>query len=134
MAKGQFRSSATTQGRRMAGARALWRATGLKTEDFQKPIIESVDRDDWSGSAYPTVGGEPEPDPCTENHVITLTALSTDTLLADSIASGSPLPLELFDRAPATRKTCIQRPYFLLTLGILLRPKWVQFGTSPTHG
>ena len=34
-----FRSSATTQGRRMAGARALWRATGMKTEDFQKPII-----------------------------------------------------------------------------------------------
>jgi len=35
----QFRSSITTQGRRMAGARALWRATGMKTEDFQKPII-----------------------------------------------------------------------------------------------
>ena len=34
-----FRSSITTQGRRMAGARALWRATGMKTEDFQKPII-----------------------------------------------------------------------------------------------
>ncbi len=34
-----FRSSATTQGRRMAGARALWRATGMKTEDFEKPII-----------------------------------------------------------------------------------------------
>ena len=33
-----FRSSITTQGRRMAGARALWRATGMKTEDFQKPI------------------------------------------------------------------------------------------------
>ncbi len=34
-----FRSSITTQGRRMAGARSLWRATGMKTEDFQKPII-----------------------------------------------------------------------------------------------
>lgn len=34
-----FRSSITTQGRRMAGARALWRATGMKTEDFRKPII-----------------------------------------------------------------------------------------------
>ena len=34
-----FRSSTTTQGRRMAGARALWRATGMKTEDFQKPIV-----------------------------------------------------------------------------------------------
>jgi dihydroxy-acid dehydratase len=39
MAKRQFRSSITTQGRRMAGARSLWRATGMKTEDFQKPII-----------------------------------------------------------------------------------------------
>ncbi len=34
-----FRSSITTQGRRMAGARSLWRATGMKTEDFRKPII-----------------------------------------------------------------------------------------------
>lgn len=34
-----FRSRTTTQGRRMAGARSLWRATGMKTEDFQKPII-----------------------------------------------------------------------------------------------
>ena len=39
MAKRSYRSSTTTQGRRMAGARALWRATGMKTEDFQKPII-----------------------------------------------------------------------------------------------
>ncbi|MED5413403.1 MAG: dihydroxy-acid dehydratase [Candidatus Latescibacterota bacterium] len=34
-----YRSATTTQGRRMAGARALWRATGMKTEDFQKPVI-----------------------------------------------------------------------------------------------
>jgi dihydroxy-acid dehydratase len=34
-----FRSGITTQGRRMAGARALWRATGMKTEDFKKPVI-----------------------------------------------------------------------------------------------
>ncbi len=34
-----FRSSATTSGRRMAGARALWRATGLKDNDFDKPIV-----------------------------------------------------------------------------------------------
>ena len=39
MQQRQFRSSITTQGRRMAGARALWRATGMKSEDFQKPII-----------------------------------------------------------------------------------------------
>jgi len=39
MKKREFRSSITTQGRRMAGARSLWRATGMKTEDFDKPII-----------------------------------------------------------------------------------------------
>lgn len=35
----KYRSHTTTQGRNMAGARALWRATGLKDEDFSKPII-----------------------------------------------------------------------------------------------
>ena len=35
----QYRSRTTTSGRNMAGARALWRATGMKDEDFQKPII-----------------------------------------------------------------------------------------------
>ncbi|MEE2658762.1 MAG: dihydroxy-acid dehydratase [Candidatus Latescibacterota bacterium] len=35
----RLRSSITTQGRRMAGARALWRATGMKTEDFRKPVV-----------------------------------------------------------------------------------------------
>lgn len=35
----QLRSSTTTQGRNMAGARALWRATGMQDADFQKPII-----------------------------------------------------------------------------------------------
>jgi dihydroxy-acid dehydratase len=35
----QYRSRTTTHGRNMAGARALWRATGMKDEDFQKPII-----------------------------------------------------------------------------------------------
>ena len=39
MEERRYRSSITTQGRRMAGARALWRATGMTTEDFQKPII-----------------------------------------------------------------------------------------------
>ena len=34
-----LRSSITTQGRRMAGARALWRATGMKSEDLNKPIV-----------------------------------------------------------------------------------------------
>ena len=35
----EYRSKTTTQGRNMAGARALWRATGMKDEDFNKPII-----------------------------------------------------------------------------------------------
>ena len=34
-----FRSKRTTHGRTMAGARALWRANGMKTEDLEKPII-----------------------------------------------------------------------------------------------
>lgn len=35
----QYRSRTSTHGRNMAGARALWRATGMQTEDFGKPII-----------------------------------------------------------------------------------------------
>lgn len=35
----QYRSRTTTHGRNMAGARALWRATGMKDGDFEKPII-----------------------------------------------------------------------------------------------
>lgn len=35
----QYRSRTSTAGRNMAGARALWRATGMKNEDFGKPII-----------------------------------------------------------------------------------------------
>jgi len=34
-----YRSKTSTAGRNMAGARSLWRATGMKDEDFQKPII-----------------------------------------------------------------------------------------------
>ncbi len=34
-----YRSATSTQGRNMAGARALWRATGMKDDDFKKPII-----------------------------------------------------------------------------------------------
>ena len=34
-----YRSKTTTAGRNMAGARALWRATGMKDGDFDKPII-----------------------------------------------------------------------------------------------
>ncbi|MCK9464412.1 MAG: dihydroxy-acid dehydratase [Thiopseudomonas sp.] len=35
----EYRSKTSTFGRNMAGARALWRATGMKDEDFKKPII-----------------------------------------------------------------------------------------------
>jgi dihydroxy-acid dehydratase len=37
-----YRSKTSTHGRNMAGARALWRATGMKDDDFQKPIIAVV--------------------------------------------------------------------------------------------
>ena len=38
----RYRSKTTTEGRNMAGARSLWRATGMKDDDFQKPIIAVV--------------------------------------------------------------------------------------------
>lgn len=38
----KLRSATSTQGRNMAGARALWRATGMKENDFGKPIIAVV--------------------------------------------------------------------------------------------
>jgi dihydroxy-acid dehydratase len=38
----KYRSSLSTQGRNMAGARSLWRATGMTDEDFKKPIIGIV--------------------------------------------------------------------------------------------
>lgn len=38
----EYRSRTTTHGRNMAGARALWRATGMKDGDFDKPIIAVV--------------------------------------------------------------------------------------------
>ena len=37
-----YRSRTTTHGRNMAGARGLWRATGVKDSDFGKPIIAIV--------------------------------------------------------------------------------------------
>ncbi|MER2194507.1 dihydroxy-acid dehydratase [Methylobacterium brachiatum] len=37
-----YRSRTTTHGRNMAGARGLWRATGMKDGDFGKPIIAVV--------------------------------------------------------------------------------------------
>ncbi|MBB2972031.1 dihydroxy-acid dehydratase [Mesorhizobium sp. RMAD-H1] len=37
-----YRSRTTTHGRNMAGARGLWRATGMKDADFGKPIIAVV--------------------------------------------------------------------------------------------
>ena len=40
--KHDLRSSKTTAGRRMAGARALWRANGMKETEFGKPIIGIV--------------------------------------------------------------------------------------------
>lgn len=38
----QYRSRTSTHGRNMAGARALWRATGMQDDDFNKPIVAVV--------------------------------------------------------------------------------------------
>ena len=37
-----YRSRTSTHGRNMAGARGLWRATGMKDSDFGKPIVAGV--------------------------------------------------------------------------------------------
>ena len=37
--KNELRSAMSTQGRRMAGARALWVANGMKKEMMGKPVI-----------------------------------------------------------------------------------------------
>ena len=37
-----LRSNTTTQGRKMAGARSLWRANGMKEEQFGRPVIAVV--------------------------------------------------------------------------------------------
>lgn len=37
-----LRSNISTQGRRMAGARALWRANGMNDSQFGKPVIAVV--------------------------------------------------------------------------------------------
>ena len=38
----KLRSATTTEGRKRAGARALWRATGMTDKDFGKPIVAVV--------------------------------------------------------------------------------------------
>jgi dihydroxy-acid dehydratase len=40
--KNSLRSNISTQGRRMAGARSLWRANGMKEEHFGRPVIAIV--------------------------------------------------------------------------------------------
>lgn len=39
--KHKLRSAQSTEGRRMAGARALWVANGMKREQFGRPIVAS---------------------------------------------------------------------------------------------
>ncbi len=51
----KYRSATTTHGRNMAGARALWRATGMTDADFGKPIIAvPTARTPWSVSPTAT--------------------------------------------------------------------------------
>ena len=42
MNENKLRSSETTEGRNMAGARSLWRANGMKEQQFGKPVIAVV--------------------------------------------------------------------------------------------
>ena len=56
----QYRSRTTTHGRNMAGARALWRATGMKDDDFGKPIIAADCALYWN--IFRTLGIAPEGD------------------------------------------------------------------------
>ncbi|WP_142928150.1 hypothetical protein, partial [Klebsiella pneumoniae] len=51
----KYRSATTTHGRNMAGARALWRATGMTDADFGKPIIAVVN----SFTQFGGVSGNP---------------------------------------------------------------------------
>ena len=48
-----YRSKTSTAGRNMAGARSLWRATGMKDDDFSKPIIAVVNSRSHSLFARP---------------------------------------------------------------------------------
>ena len=50
--KNKLRSAVCTEGRRMAGARALWVANGMKREQFGKPIIAVVP---WGHTNIPTI-------------------------------------------------------------------------------
>ena len=43
----ELKSRTSTHGRNMAGARALWRATGIGSEDFGKPIIAVANSATW---------------------------------------------------------------------------------------
>ena len=52
----KYRSHTSTQGRNMAGARSLWRATGMTDEDFNKPIIASYNlQQSPAGLAFPLI-------------------------------------------------------------------------------
>ena len=51
----QLRSAQSTEGRRMAGARALWAANGMKKEQLGKPIIAIVNSL-WSTQIQPFWG------------------------------------------------------------------------------
>src|SRR3546814_17102652 len=42
-----YRSRTTTHGRTMAGARGLWRPTGMTDADFGKPLVATAGRESW---------------------------------------------------------------------------------------
>ncbi len=101
-----YRSRTTFSGRNMAGARALWRATGLKDEDFHKPLIAVVNSytqfvpghvhlqqpGQWIADAIRAAGGVPREfntiaidDGIAMGHGGMLYSLPSRELIADSV-------------------------------------------------
>ena len=59
-----YRSTSTFSGRSMAGARSLWRATGMGDADFEKPIVAiAKPAQEWTFSeAKPDLDRAPKPE------------------------------------------------------------------------
>ncbi|QGX39247.1 dihydroxy-acid dehydratase [Permianibacter aggregans] len=102
----QYRSKTTFAGRNMAGARALWRATGLSENDFHKPLIAVVNSytqfvpghvhlkevGEWVSAAVRDAGGVPREfntiaidDGIAMGHDGMLYSLPSRELIADSV-------------------------------------------------
>ena len=58
----RYRSRTTTQGRNMAGARALWRATGMQDEEREQRAITLFSRGRWDDMRDTFTAYEPPAD------------------------------------------------------------------------